>query len=73
MKYYLNPPKEGVHYLRVTAPEDIKPLIEKISTEAWQKMSKACRDWWLENASAEGMFRLTMAAVANKSRITQLA
>jgi hypothetical protein len=65
MKYYINPPKEGVHYLRVATPEDIKPTIEKISKEVWQEMSKACRDWWLENASAEGMFRLTMAASRN--------
>jgi len=61
MKSYMNPPKEGVHFIRVQKPEDITAAI-KISESKWQEMSSAGRRWWLENASAEGMFRLTMAA-----------
>ena len=66
MRYYLNPPQEGVHYLRVAKPEDIPAALEKISPEQWKEMSAACRRWWLENASAEGMFRLTLATALKK-------
>ena len=61
MTNYINPPKEGVHFIRVQKPEDIVAAV-KISESKWQEMSSAGRRWWLENASAEGMFRLTMAA-----------
>jgi len=67
MKYYINPPQEGVHFLRVTEPEDIGPMIEKISETKWKEMSFAGRQWWLENASAEGMFRLTLSASMKKA------
>jgi hypothetical protein len=67
MKYYINPPQEGVHFLRVTEPEDIGPMIEKISETKWKEMSSAGRQWWLENASAEGMFRLTVSASMKKA------
>lgn len=60
MKYYLNPPVEGVHYLRVKGPEEIKDLVTSVSAEKWEEMSKAGRDWYAANASPEGMFRLTL-------------
>jgi len=60
MKYYLNPPTEGIHYLRIKGPEEIKDLIASISAEKWEEMSKAGQDWWKANASTEGMFRLTL-------------
>jgi hypothetical protein len=68
LQYYLNPPKEGVHFLRVKSAEEIKPLIDSITEEKWNKMSQAGFTWWKENASAEGMFRLTMATVNKHTR-----
>jgi len=62
MRFYLNPPKEGLHYLRVRDASEVKNVVSTISPEKWAEMSRACRDWWLENASAEGMFRLTLSA-----------
>jgi len=69
MKYYINPPQEGVHYLRVSRPEDIATTIEKITENKWKEMSSAGRRWWLENASAEGMFRLTLSASMKKTAL----
>jgi hypothetical protein len=60
MKFYLNPPVEGVHYLRVKGPEEIKDIVAKTSAEKWQEMSKAGLLWYAANASPEGMFRLTL-------------
>jgi len=55
MTYYDNPPVEGTHYFRVSGPADIQKVVN-VPNEKWQEMSKACRAWWKENASAEGMW-----------------
>ena len=59
MSSYANPPKEGIHYFRVWEPEDAASLVKKIDKGTWRLMSAACRDWWRENASADGMWALT--------------
>lgn len=63
MKYYLRAPKEGVHYFVARSPADVEHIIQTTTPETWENMSIACRKWWHENASAEGMFRLTMARI----------
>lgn len=57
MVNYKNPPVEGLHYFRAE-PTDI-PAILKLSHETWLKSSKACREWWKENASVDGLWKLT--------------
>lgn len=64
MENYAEPPQEGLHYLRVTGPEAITPLIQSITAERWTVMSAACRDWWQRNASVDGMWELTKRLVA---------
>ena len=59
MENYANPPVEGIHYLRVQNPEDVKEKISKISGEEWLRMSEACKQWYLENCSVDGMWKLT--------------
>jgi hypothetical protein len=59
MESYANPPQEGVHYIRVHSPEDLSTKVRSISEEQWVTMSAACRQWWQENASAEGSWNLT--------------
>jgi hypothetical protein len=59
MDSYANPPVEGVHYLRVSTPEDVAGVVGAVSKESWEKMSAAGRVWWNENASCAGSFRLT--------------
>jgi hypothetical protein len=63
MDSYANPPVEGVHYLRVSAPEDLAGAVAAVSKESWEKMSAAGRVWWSENASCEGSFQLTVRLV----------
>ena len=58
MDNYANPPKEGVHYFRVQNPEE---ALEKISknSETWHLMSEACKVWYKENCSVDGIWNLT--------------
>jgi hypothetical protein len=60
MTGYLNSPIEGVHYFRASTPEDVRRIIATTSRGTWDRMSHAGRRWWHENASAEGLFRLTV-------------
>ena len=56
---YYNPPIEGIHYIRVSRPEDIKTKINAITVEKWEQMSNACIQWYRENASVIGSFNTT--------------
>lgn len=60
MTLYANPPEEGVHYIRVKNPDEMKRL-ENVSEGEWTIMSKACRAWWEKNSSAKGLWELTKA------------
>ena len=59
MENYANPPKEGVHYLRISSPEDALEKLSHISEECWQNMSDAGRLWYKENCSVDGLWNLT--------------
>lgn len=59
MDSYYNPPVEGTHYIRVKTPEEAKKVAETMTKEDWERMSKACHEWWKKNCSAEGSFKLT--------------
>jgi hypothetical protein len=69
MDLYANPPKEGVHYLRLKTfdPEEATKLIESITEEEWNRMSSSARVWWRQNASAEGLFQLTKSLAQVKT------
>ncbi len=54
---------EDVHYLRVSTPEEIEPLIRNISDEKWNAMSNACLEWYERNCSPRGSFETTMKIV----------
>jgi len=59
MTGYLNPPVEGVHFLRAATPKEFDRIVKSTSQSTWEKLSAAGRLWWETNASAEGLFRLT--------------
>lgn len=61
MDNYANPLQEGVHYIRVENPEDAKQKVEAITEEQWNRMSAACIQWWQDNCSAEGSWKLTQS------------
>jgi len=60
MIHYANPPEEGLHYFRVTSPEEAL-AVTSITPDRWVVMSAACKDWWQKNASAEGSWKLTQS------------
>lgn len=64
MTHYASPPVEGLHYVRVTSPEDLKNKLSQIDDDVWYRMSQACKAWYKENCSVEGMWNLTKKLVA---------
>jgi hypothetical protein len=63
MKGYLVAPREGIHYLTASTPEEVRRIVTDTSAEKWAALSAAGRDWWRKYASAEGLFRLTWARI----------
>ena len=60
---YYNPLIEGIHYLRVNTPQDIPILINSISKQKWEYMSRAILQWYEENCSIKGSFDTTMKII----------
>ena len=58
MNYY-DSPEEGVHYFRVSCPEEVKEISEGLSQSEWKNMSDNCVDWWNRNCSRLGSFKTT--------------
>ena len=63
MEFYANPPQEGVHYIRISSPEEVESKVKTISEETWTAMSEAGKTWWKANASCEGSWALTQKLV----------
>ena len=63
MDSYANKPVEGLHYIRVSSPEDLKKQLAELDDDVWWRMSQACKKWYLENCSADGMWKLTQQLV----------
>jgi hypothetical protein len=59
MDNYMEPLKEGFHYIRVSGPEDARNKMASITESEWTTMSKAGHQWWKENASVEGSWSKT--------------
>jgi hypothetical protein len=70
MENYANPPQEGVHYIRVTSPEEISVKLASLSEEKWAAMSAACIQWWKDNCSVDGSWRLTAELTSQKLKQT---
>lgn len=49
INYYMNPPQENVHYLKVSSPEEAKEKMDALDEESWTKMSEACKEWYMQN------------------------
>ena len=59
MESYANPPVEGLHYLRVESPIDCVKKLSEIDNDVWWRMSKACKEWYRQNCSVDGLWNLT--------------
>lgn len=69
MDSYAVPPVEGIHYLRVSSPEDALNKVHAVSKEGWEEMSAAARSWWQENCSVAGSFALTKRLIEQNGRV----
>uniref|UniRef100_A0A6C0D8I3 Exostosin GT47 domain-containing protein n=1 Tax=viral metagenome TaxID=1070528 RepID=A0A6C0D8I3_9ZZZZ len=56
---YANPPIEGLHYIRVSSPDEVTKKLSEIDDDVWWRMSQACKKWYKENCSVDGMWGLT--------------
>ena len=43
---YIDSPKENVHYIKVSRPDEIPNAIKAITETEWTKMSNACVEWF---------------------------
>ena len=57
---YYSPLEEGIHYVKVNSPEELKTKISSISNEQWKVMSDNCIKWYNDNCSPKGSFETTM-------------
>ena len=57
---YINPPKEGIHYIRAHDTEDMRRKLKGISRARWEMMSGACAEWYKENVHSEGSWVTTI-------------
>jgi hypothetical protein len=62
---YHEPMTEGLHFLRVDYPSQVKPLIDSITESRWKEMHLAGQDWYNRNASPEGAYAVTRTIVDN--------
>jgi hypothetical protein len=65
MESYANPPVDGIHYLKGQTPEELKEKMAAVTEEQWLMMSLSCQQWWKENASVEGSWRLTQKLISS--------
>jgi hypothetical protein len=62
---YYEAPVEGVHYLRVSTPDDVPRVINSIDRDTWTNMSLSCRLWYMKNVSSKNSFYQTLNAIYN--------
>jgi hypothetical protein len=46
---YADPPIENVHFIRANTPEELKQILQNISKDQWDFMSKSCIEWYKKN------------------------
>lgn len=62
---YYEPLIEGTHYINVNSKDDVKRVVEEVSEEKWEIMSKACREWYLRNCHSKNTFDVWMNVMMN--------
>jgi len=67
MDNYSEPLVEGIHYLRVKNSKDAVSKMATIKEAEWETMSKACKQWWKQNASIDGSWLLTNSLINSKA------
>ena len=61
---YPEPLQEGVHFLRAHRREDVPRLVQQTSPEQWERMSRACWEWFARNGTIERLFHSLATTIA---------
>ena len=56
---YYNPLIRDKHFLYAENPSDIPSIIGNCSQERWEELSKNCLEWFEENGSPTGVYKVT--------------
>jgi hypothetical protein len=53
---YMDPPQENIHYIRCNNSNNLKTLLNNITQEQWEAMSKNCYEWYQKNVHSKNSF-----------------
>lgn len=57
---YLDSLIEGVHYFKIHSPLRLRGIVEKTPEYTWQKMSRACVEWYMRNVHSHNAWNSMM-------------
>ena len=60
---YIEPLIEGVHYIRVQKASEIYEKIKNIDEVKWTEMSKAGKEWFMQNCHSDSSWKLTLRSI----------
>lgn len=60
---YMEPPVEGLHFIRVNSPEELLAKTREISAEKWEEMSRACVEWYMRNVHSSNFWNNTISHI----------
>jgi len=66
IKSFINPPSEGIHYIRAHNPDDLRRKLKNIKEKRWNSMSKAAAKWYMDNVHSSGSWDTTIKGVLYK-------
>ena len=56
---YHNKLEQGKHFFFAETPEKVKEIIDTCTVDQWEEMSKNCQQWFSENCSPDGVYKVT--------------
>lgn len=57
---YMEPLVEGVHFVRVNEPSELRAKLALIDEATWKKLSDSCKDWYMRNVHSNNMWKTFM-------------
>ena len=66
IKDYLDPPKEGIHYITASTPHEFKTKVDNITKAQWNVMSTHCRNWYMKNVHSDNSWNTFIHSVLYK-------
>jgi hypothetical protein len=60
---YMEPPIEGIHYIRANTPAELTSKISTISPDDWEHMSHACFEWYMRNVHTSNFWNNTISHI----------